>query len=420
MYFFLLVGIPTGWTQVVERDTVDATDIYPNASIEIESVAAAIERFVGFLVEESDGTRKKIGLWPQKAAFKHGTLTQNSREDLELVTQLLRDHKSKFEVINQMKMSIWIEDVIKAIQDSVDTANTTPVDIQRKLGYKLTAWEELLDQENTTFKEFDCETWKIKCQLLELREEGVSSGETLNRLVKVIYCDHSMDYFLFIDLWGVGEEDDPQKLYLRVKDENLDVVRSNKGTSLEMSFIIRPPQKDTLSPLEKIQHEGDVHFANGEYRDALNQYETIVYRGVSDGEFNMKIGICCFYSNELGRAIVFFKKAIELGSDSVEPRGYLSWIYIKREEYGKAKEYLAELFEEYPKHDFTYRMWGLYAAAHQDHKVTFKHLKKAVKINHSVKDWIHTEPLLKSFRTTAYFERIKKMKRTDLRLKKSR
>ncbi len=80
-----------------------------------------------------------------------------------------------------------------------------------------------------------------------------------------------------------------------------------------------------VSQIDSIHEEAINSYNDKDYQTALEKFSLIENEGIVNSDLNYNIGNCYFRINEIGRAILYFKKALKIRSDHTAARRNLDY-----------------------------------------------------------------------------------------------
>lgn len=85
------------------------------------------------------------------------------------------------------------------------------------------------------------------------------------------------------------------------------------------SGLLGSSPADAASP-EELFARGNEQYAKGDYAGAVGSYEAILAAGIENSAVFYNLGNACFRSNALGRAILYYEKALKLDPSDADAR----------------------------------------------------------------------------------------------------
>ena len=111
-------------------------------------------------------------------------------------------------------------------------------------------------------------------------------------------------------------------------------------------------------------------------------------------------------NGRLQKAQRFYEKTLSLDPDHVDALNNLGVIYIHDKDYSAARAFFAKAIRQRPGYVDAYYNLGCLHALKGELAESLSHLKKAVTLDKSVKDWARTDSDLQNLRGVPEFERI--------------
>ena len=90
-------------------------------------------------------------------------------------------------------------------------------------------------------------------------------------------------------------------------------------------LIIAALTLSALSPAEEYFQQGVAAFEKNDFLDALNLFFKVENEGIVNADLHYNIGNCYFRLNEIGRSILYYKKALNLQSNHEAARRNLQY-----------------------------------------------------------------------------------------------
>ena len=193
--------------------------------------------------------------------------------------------------------------------------------------------------------------------------------------------------------------------YLGQYDKALEFQKKAVTIFKETLPVDHPNQKIVLDVLLEIYYsKGMKDFEEKQLKSALANFDSILLYRMDERVYNY-IGLCHYYLKDYDKAIIAYKKAVELNPELRTTYFYnnVGNAYVKNKDFKEAKASFEEYEKLYPKSGRVFRNWAMYHALKGDKEKALENLKKAIELGYTGLNWLNTDDSMDSLREEQQF-----------------